>query len=65
MLAAAVLRVISMHDNNNSGAFTAEVMSEIQKILNRGNTVELKKEKGRIVVIEIKRTVKITTSITG
>lgn len=42
-----------------------EVETLIMNILKRGNTVELKKEQGRLVVVEIKRKVKIKTSANG
>lgn len=35
-----------------------EVVEEITKILKRGNSVELKKEKDKLVVVEIQRKVK-------
>ena len=45
--------------------FTAEVAEEIQRILKHGNTVELKRENNRLVVVEIQRKVKIKTSANG
>ena len=45
--------------------FTAEVVEEIQRILKHGNTVELKRENNRLVVVEIQRKVKIKTSANG
>mgnify|MGYP007119991863 CR=1 FL=1 len=35
-----------------------KVIEEIEKILKNGNTVELKKEKGYIVIVEIQRKAK-------
>lgn len=43
--------------------FTTEVIEEIQRILKRGNTVELKRENNKLVVVEIQRKVKIKTSV--
>ena len=37
----------------------------IWKILKKGNSVELKKENNKLVVVEIERRVKEKTSITG
>lgn len=45
--------------------FTDEVIQEIMRILKRGNTVELKKEQGCLVVVEIRRTAVKKTSIIG
>ena len=42
-----------------------EVVAEIQRCLDRGNTVELKKVRGEIQVIEISRKLKIKTIATG
>ena len=42
-----------------------EVIEEILRILKHGNTIELKKENGKIVVVEIQRKVKIKTSTNG
>lgn len=41
------------------------VIKEILAILKKGNNVELKKENGKLVVVEIQRKVKIKTSTTG
>ena len=41
-----------------------EIWEEIQRILKRGNTVELKKVGGQIVVVEIERKVKIKRTVT-
>ncbi len=46
-------------------SFTVEVIDEIRKILKRGNSAELKRENGRLVVVEIRRQVKIKTSANG
>ena len=45
--------------------FTPEVIKEIDRILKRGDSVELKKQNGKLVLVEIRRQVKITTPITG
>ena len=45
--------------------FSPEITEQIMKILRRGDTVELKKENGKLVVVEIRRQVKNKTSITG
>jgi len=45
--------------------FTSEILEEINRILKRGNTVELKNENSKLVVVEINRKAKIKTSITG
>ncbi len=45
--------------------FTSEAMAEISRILKKGNTVELKKVNGTLVIVEIQRKVKSRTSITG
>ncbi len=45
--------------------FNAEVVEAINRILKRGNSVELKKENGKLVVVEIERKVKTKTSING
>ena len=42
-----------------------EVIEEINRILKHGNTVELKRENGKLVVVEIQRKAKIKTSING
>lgn len=43
----------------------AEVIETISCILKRGNSAELKKENGKLVVVEIERKVKTKTSING
>lgn len=45
--------------------FTDEVAEEVWRILKRGNSAELKKENGKLVIVEIQRKVKIKTSATG
>lgn len=40
-----------------------KVIEEILRILKRGNTVELKKVSGQIVVVEIERKVKIKSNM--
>lgn len=42
-----------------------EVIEEINRILKHGNTVEIKCENGKLVVVEIQRKAKIKTSING
>ena len=42
-----------------------EVIEEINMILKHGNTVEIKCENGKLVVVEIQRKAKIKTSING
>lgn len=42
-----------------------EVVEIISRILKRGNSAELKKENGKLVVVEIERKVKTKTSING
>lgn len=37
----------------------------IYSIIKRGNTVELKKENGKLVIVEIQRKVKMKTSMNG
>lgn len=49
----------------DSKQFTTEVIEEIQKILKRGNAAELKRENNRLVIVEIRRTVKIKISANG
>lgn len=49
----------------DSKLFTAEVIEEIGRILKHGNSVELKRENNKLVVVEIQRKVKIKTSVNG
>lgn len=42
-----------------------EVIEAISRILKNGNSAELKKENGKLVVVEIERKVKTKTSING
>lgn len=51
--------------NINISVFTKEIVEEINRILKRGNSVELKNENNKLVVVEIQRKSKIKTSITG
>lgn len=44
---------------------TAETARVLEDIFRRGNTAELKREKGKLVVVEIKRQVKIKTPANG
>lgn len=46
-------------------SFSAEVIDLIMRILKRGNTVEIKKENNKLVIVEIQRRVKDKTSIIG
>lgn len=48
-----------------STLLSEEVIEEIVRILKHGDTVELKKENNKIVVVEIRRKVKTKTSIIG
>lgn len=45
--------------------FSSEAIAEINRILKKGNTVEIKKVKDTLVIVEIQRKVKNKTSITG
>lgn len=45
--------------------FNDEVVDLILKILKRGDTVEIKKENNKLVIVEIQRKVKNKTSIIG
>jgi hypothetical protein len=45
--------------------FNKESEELIKKILRNGNSVEIKKENGKLVVVEIQRKVKTKTLITG
>ena len=42
-----------------------DVIKTICTILKRGDTVELKKENGKLVVVEIQRKAKVKTSMIG
>lgn len=44
---------------------TPEVIEVISKILKNGNSAEIKKEKGNLVIVEIKRKVKTKAVING
>lgn len=44
---------------------TTDAEKEILRILKRGDSVELKKENGKLVVVEIQRKVKTKTLIIG
>lgn len=44
---------------------TEKQLNEIQSIIRRGNTVELKKENGKIVIVEVGRKVISKTLTTG
>ena len=43
----------------------AEVIEAISRILKEGHSAELKRENGKLVVVEIERKVKTKTSING
>lgn len=45
--------------------FNNEVIGEVERIIKKGNTVELKREKDKLVIVEIQRKVKIKKSTTG
>lgn len=45
--------------------FTQEIIDQILRILKSGNSVELKKERDSLVVVEIQRKVKIKASAIG
>lgn len=45
--------------------FTPEVIDTIMRIVKKGDSVEIKKENNKLVIIEIQRKVKNKTSITG
>ena len=45
--------------------FSQEITDAILLILKRGNSVELKMEKGKLVVVELQRKVKTKASING
>jgi len=50
---------------NDTNLFSPEVIDEIVRILKKGNSVELKKEHDKLVVVEIQRKMKIKASIIG
>lgn len=45
--------------------FTPEIVEQILRVLKSGNSVELKKERDSLVVVEIQRKVKIKASAIG
>ena len=49
----------------NNNVFSQELTDVIFKILKNGDSVELKKENGKLVVVQIKRKVKNKTFING
>ena len=51
--------------STNARLLDAEAIAEIERIVKRGNKAEIKKEKDKIVVVEIKRQVKYKSSATG
>lgn len=46
-------------------AFSVEALDTIRSILKKGNSAELKRENGKLVIVEIQRKVKSKTSIIG
>lgn len=44
---------------------TPEMVLQIEKILARGGTVEIKKSNGKVQLVQIERQLKIMTPITG
>ena len=44
---------------------TEEMIREIYRILRKGNTAEIKKEHGNIVIVEIQRKKKIKAPVIG
>ena len=57
-------RMITLSDVSKA-LFKDEVVEAISKILKRGNSAELKRENGNLVVVEIERKVKTKTSTIG
>lgn len=51
------------HSESLPDAFDSETLSEIGRILKDGNTVELKLERGQLVIVEIKRRARIKKSL--
>lgn len=45
--------------------FSDEVIGEVERIIKKGNTVELKRERDKLVIVEIQRKVKIKKSTNG
>ena len=45
--------------------FDENLIKIIKQTLSRGNSVELKKEQGKLVIVEIQRKVKTKTSMIG
>lgn len=54
-----------MESVGNANIFSDELIAEIMRILKHGNSVELKKENNKLVLVEIQRKVKNKTSIIG
>lgn len=44
---------------------TPEIVREVQKIVNHGNTAEVKSTKGAVIVLEAKRDKKISVPVSG
>ena len=53
------------NDRMTLETFSPAVLKEIDRILKQGNTVELKRINGKLVVVEIKRHKKIEVAIIG
>lgn len=51
------------HSEALPDAFDSETLSEIGRILKDGNTVELKLERGQLVIVEIRRRARIKKSL--
>lgn len=45
--------------------FNTEFLDTINNIIKKGNSAEIKRENGKIVIVEIQRKVKMKTSTTG
>lgn len=50
---------------SENSLFSAELVDMILQILKRGDTVELKRENGKLVVVEIRRKMKTKASFEG
>lgn len=50
---------------DRQGIFTPEMIDLILDIIKQGRSVEIKKEKDKLVIVEIQRKVKNKTSIIG
>lgn len=54
-----------MEINQQEPKISNELLAIVEKILKRGNTAEIKRERDNVVIVEIQRQVKIKTSING